>query len=37
MDFERAVDAAKPIIMEHALPLVIGTIVIALVMSFIKK
>lgn len=37
MDFDTVVSVAKPVIMNYALPMLVGTVIIAVVMSFLKK
>lgn len=37
MDFEYALDQGKEILLKNALPLVVGTIIVALVMGMLKK
>lgn len=37
MDFDTVVNAAKPVVMNYALPMIVGTVILAVVMSFLKK
>ncbi len=37
MDLEYAIEQGKDMLVKQALPLIVGTIVVALVLSFLKK
>ena len=37
MDIEKAVSAGKEVMMKYAIPLLIGTVIVVLVTSFLKK
>jgi len=37
MDIEKAISAGKDVTLKYALPLLIGTVIVVLVTSFLKK